>query len=38
MEGELTRENNNNSMTRRKFKMKRSKGEKYFVEPVIHIN
>jgi len=38
MERETTRENINNSMTGRKFRMKRSKGGKYFIEPVIHVN
>jgi len=38
MEREMTRENVNNSTTRRKFRIKKSKGGKYFVEPVVHVN
>ena len=38
MERETTRENVNNFMTGRKFRIKRSKGGKYFIELVIHIN
>jgi len=38
MERGMTRENVNNSTTRRKFRIKKSKGGKYFVEPVIHVN
>lgn len=38
MKRETIRENVNNSMSRRKFKVKRIKGRKYFIETIIHIN
>ena len=38
MKREKIRENVNNSMSRRKFRVKRIKGRKYFIETIIHIN
>ena len=35
---ETTRENVNNSMSRKKFRVKRIKGRKYFIEMIVHIN
>jgi len=38
MKRETIRENVNNSMSKGKFRVKRIKGRKYFIETIIHIN